>query len=263
MWTRASKLLVPLLITFSLGCALMSSDKHPEYTIKPVKSGTIVVDGQMDEAWKHAEVIDEFVFPWWESGEKEATEARLLWDRENLYVLFIVKDVNIAGKATARDGHVFLDDCVEIFISPDPTSLVYYNFEFNALGAWLDQSSNREKGWNPDGLQYRVALEGTLNDDSDTDSEGRAEIAIPFAAFGKDADPNPPVGGTAWRFNVYRISDPSNPQYSAWSPPQTEEPNFHRPVDFGYGRFDISHSYPGHAAASKVAAESSVPSSTR
>src|ERR1700694_5950263 len=49
----------------------------------------ITIDGKADEeAWKHAQVIDNFYLPWLGTKArpaKTATKAKLLWDREYLY----------------------------------------------------------------------------------------------------------------------------------------------------------------------------------
>ena len=71
-------------------------------------------------------------FNWWKAGEKEKTVAKMLWDDENLYVGYYCHDKHISASVTERHGPVSKDDCVEIFISPNPEKLKnYYTFEIN------------------------------------------------------------------------------------------------------------------------------------
>ena len=74
-------------MTYLLGCLLVmaqvkpvSADQRPEYTIYRV-STPISVDGQLDElVWVTAPDVGAFVFPGYESGNKEQTMAKALWD---------------------------------------------------------------------------------------------------------------------------------------------------------------------------------------
>ena len=72
--------------------AAPAEDALPHHTILRA-AGPIAVDGHLDEpSWEAAQVIDQFVFPWWTEGAKDRTEARLLWDDVHLYVAFTAHD---------------------------------------------------------------------------------------------------------------------------------------------------------------------------
>ena len=212
----------------------------PECAI-PRATSTIAIDGRLDEAaWAATPLIDQFSFPWWTTGAKDRTEARLLWDDDHLYVGFTALDPHISAVLTTRDDPVSRDDCVEIFIAPDTSDVrQYFNFEFNALGTILDRSpaQKRSKSWNAAGVQVAVAIAGTLNDASDTDSLWTTEIALPFAAFAGYAPHLPPRPGDVWRLNLYRTGGAVNLQYITWSDTQRPQPQFHAPERFGYAHF--------------------------
>lgn len=180
----------------------------PEHTI-PQAAGPLTIDGILDEpSWQAAPAVRGFLFPWWEAGAKEPTEARLLWDNENLYVAFVAHDRHISATLTQRDDPVSRDDAVEVFIAPRPEDVsIYFNFEFNALGTILDRSprDNRSSDWDADGIVVAITIDGTLNDDTDEDRQWTTEIAIPFDSFAPFADPLPPAPGDTWRLNLYRI----------------------------------------------------------
>jgi len=220
-----------------------SGDQLPEYTIRQA-AGEITLDGNLDESsWQAAEVIDQFTFPWWTEGEKERTEARILWDAQNLYVSFVAHDQHISATLTERDDPVSRDDCVEVFVAPDtskPTS--YFNFEFNALGTILDRSprDNRSKDWNAEEVAIALSIDGTMNDESDQDRLWVAEIAIPFSSFADYAPRLPPQDGDVWRLNLYRTGGAVNLQFITWSDTQTSSPSFHKPLRFGIVHFSAA-----------------------
>lgn len=227
-------LMVPAILISS---ALTSEpDALPTYTVLRA-SEQLVIDGKMDEScWQSAPPVGDFVFPWWTEGEKEPTVARLLWDDENLYVCFVAYDKHISAVHTDRDAPVSEDDCVEVFIAPNPERVKdYFNFEINALGALLDRSplDNRSKDWNAEGIRIGITIDGTLNDERDEDRAWTVEMAIPFAVFTGFARAIPPADGDAWRLNLYRTGGKVNPQYSAWSNPAAARPSFHVPERFG------------------------------
>ena len=147
-------------MTYLLACLLVmaqvkpvSADQRPEYTI--YRAGTsISVDGRLDEpVWIVAPDVGAFVFPWYESGHKEQTMAKALWDDENLYVAFICEDAHIWAERTKRDTSVGKDDTVEVFTVPNPERpQAYFNIEMNVLGIFLDQ-------FHPDGPGVSVKEE--------------------------------------------------------------------------------------------------------
>lgn len=208
----------------------------------PFTGSVIKIDGQLDEtAWKSGAEVASFEFPWWEQGEKEGTQAKLLWDNDYLYVSFVCEDAHIWAEHTERDSPVYRDDCVEVFTSPDPDQLnKYFNIEMNAIQASLEFSHPEGPGskvpWDPD-VQIATTIQGTLNDDSDVDQGWILEVAIPFAAFSGTAKNTPPLPGNVWRLNLHRLGGKTNAQFSQWSAADSEKIQFHTPQFFGEVRF--------------------------
>lgn len=215
----------------------------PRYLIRCIEK-PLEIDGRLQETeWAIAESIDDFLFPWWKEGEKETTQARMLWDRERLYVSFVAQDRHISAVLTERDSAVSNEDCVEVFVAPDVKKVgSYFNFEVNALGTLLDRSQHEEHepGWNAEGIQIAIAVDGTLNDETDEDRSWTVEIAIPFAVFEGVAANVPPKHGDEWRLNLYRCGGEVNAQYSVWSDTETPHPDYHVPERFGFVQFSES-----------------------
>lgn len=230
-----------LLATFTWALAAMAQTL-PSYDIYRVSS-RIKIDGRLDErAWREAPPAGDFHFNWWQSGEKEQTEVRLLWDDKYLYAGYFCRDKHISAKVTERHGPVSLDDCVELFISPNPARVRnYYGLEINAIGTMLGSRKSDDGKtlvrWVPDGLLYRTSFHGlAAKQDAPSDDHWILEMAVPWASFSADAAHTPPRDGDRWRLNLNRSGGVTNPQYSTWSPVSTPAPNFHVPEAFGWVR---------------------------
>lgn len=202
-------------------------------------AGPLQIDGRLDEpAWSAAAEAGSFCFPWWKQGHREPTAAKLLWDDQNLYVAFRCSDAHIWGENTERDSPVYQDDCVEVFTSPNPDQpQQYFNIEMNVKGAYLDfyhpgGPATREE-WNPAGIRIATTVQGTLNNDGDTDDHWILEAAIPLASFSAVAKHTPPQPGDMWRMNLNRLGGKTNPQHSQWSAGDPQKLSFHAPPYFG------------------------------
>ena len=217
-----------------------SADRRPQYSVRRT-SAKIEIDGRLDEpAWQNAETFGKFQFPWWTSGEKEQTTARMLWDEEFLYVSYECQDAHISAVQTERDSAVYQDDCVELFTAPNPDRpLDYFNIEMNVNRAILDRHHPDGPGkpqvpnWNARGIKIATVVDGSLNDDTDTDRGWVLEVAIPFENFAKVTGRAHPRDGDVWHLNLNRLGGKINPQHSQWSPGTTAKPAFHAPDTFG------------------------------
>lgn len=212
----------------------------PKYEVKRAAS-RIAVNGLLDdEAWKTASPAVEFVFPWdRQTGAKQRTRARLLWDSDYLYVGYECDDEDIVAVFGQRDDPTYRDDAVEIFIHPGPKYKVYWGFEMNARAVMYDYINIpgviHLNDSNADGAQLAVTVRGTLNQRGDKDQGWTLEVAIPWRAFRDFAGtPLPPKPGDIWRANLNRWdgSEP-NRRLSQWSDSGLEQPNPHRPERFG------------------------------
>lgn len=202
----------------------------------------IVVDGKLDDVpWKGAQPV-EFQFPWdYQTGAKQKTTARMLWDDENLYVGYECEDADIVAHFLNRDDPTYRDDAVEIFINPDPTQLTYYGLEMNARATLFDYfyafGSVLLKRFNLSGVELATNILGTLNQTGDKDSGWTLELAIPWTDFKelrRDKTAAPAAGET-WRVNLNRWdgTEPAR-RLSQWSDSGMAKANPHNPERFGY-----------------------------
>lgn len=211
----------------------------PRYEVKRAVT-PITIDGELDDAaWLEASPAVTLQFLWKDqTGAKQRTFARLLWDAQALYVGYRADDADITAQFTQRDDPTFRDDAVEIFINPDPgQETVYYGFEMNARGALYDylnyDSRTLFKRFDATGVRVATALRGTLNERDDIDDGWTLEIAIPWENF-EELSRRPPAAGAVWRANLNRW-DGIAPErrMSIWSDPLQSTAWPHVPSRFG------------------------------
>lgn len=158
------------------------------------------------------------------------TRAKMLWDREHLYVAAEMEEPDLWATYDRRDMIVFHEHDFEVFIDPDGDEDEYYEIEINVLGTIFDLFLQRayrrggpaEHGWNCEGLRFAIHPDGTVNDPSDRDRGWVVELAIPFAdlrpptrredgsewtvpPIAEDRRERVPSVGDSWRINFSRV----------------------------------------------------------
>ena len=229
---------------------------------------TIHIDGQLEEAdWQLASATNDFVNI--EGADKLMppfkTNAKLLWDADNLYVGVTMQEPHLWATLKDRDAIIFQDDAFEIFIDPDGDGHQYCEIQVNAFNAVWDlllskpyrigKESAANSKWNLQGLQTAVSFNGTLNQTRDIDDDWTVEIAIPWSAMKELSTTNsPPLNGDQWRMNLARVDwllkikensyqkqmkpnkkRPEQERYDVWSP--HGKIDLHQPEMWGYVQF--------------------------
>lgn len=218
--------------------ALTAYAQTPSYEVKRAPS-RITVDGKLDDkAWASANTA-ELLFPWEsQTGAKQKTTFRLLWDDTYLYAAYECEDRDIVALFTERDDPTYRDDAVEIFLNPRPTQTgLYFGLEMNARAVLYDylmyDSRYAMKLFNMQGVLLATHMRGTLNVRGDEDQGWTLEVAIPWTNFA-DIGVKRPEPGAAWTMNVNRWDgvEPDR-RMSNWSDPQQPRANPHVPARFG------------------------------
>jgi hypothetical protein len=191
------------------------------------------LDGSLDDpAWQQAKTYRGFIGANGTARPGPDTRVRVLWDEEKLYFAFECLEPTpsaLKRNERGRDGMVYADDAVEVFIEPDDGSGRYGQFIVNSLGTIFDGSnladasmSNwnaaRWKTWNAD-----WSAAASLGED-----RWVCEMAVPLSSL----TDRPPQPGDRWGFNAARdrYGDLPRPQYSSF----TAMPVFfHLPKHFG------------------------------
>ena len=220
-------------------------------------SEVVHIDGRLDEkCWRAAPRSPRFIDILTGKPTLYDTRAAVLWDDQNLYVGFWAEEPKVKATLTKHGSHIYENNDVEVFIAGRDT---YYEFEINALNTvyeaffiWEDsydkggyaeapefKRSNplvrpfngvgftkhprglRLGSWAVDfpGLKTAVHVDGTLNEDSDTDRGWTIELAFPWQGMKwlakADGRALPPKDGDLWRMDFSRFN-----QYKAPPPAQ-------------------------------------------
>lgn len=201
----------------------------------------IVIDGVLDEAdWAKAERAGPFIAYDGRRKIKNETFVRVLWDEENLYVAFECEDDDIHTPYTKRDDPLYESEVVEVFLDADGDKDVYVELQAAPNDVHFDAAfaGGRRKNFDTKydvGFETKAKLRGTLNDNSDVDTEWVSEWRIPLAEI-RDL-PGKPAAGAEWKANFFRLDRKRRgdrvvgTEASAWSSPLSGD--FHNLDRFG------------------------------
>ena len=193
------------------------SQNVPSLTPVAVATAPVFNGSLKDPAWKKAAKMKFLTV----NGDnpKEKTEAYLLYDKKNVYIGFRCYDSQMSkvrAKVTKRDGHVWNDDCVELFIGPSGPRgdwAEYYHLGVSITGARYDSKKDNQ-GWN---REWQTKTKRFAD-------RWEAEIILPFKMF----DLNTFNQGD-WTFNACRENGKIR-ELSCWSPTFG---SFHKTDNFG------------------------------
>lgn len=170
------------------------------------------------------------------------TEAKLLYDRRRIYVIFKVVDRYVRTRRTSFQDDVWNDSCVEFFFTPSKDrSTGYFNLEMSAGGVMLlHHRQDRERDVvlvSPDDGK-RVEIVSSLPRANDPEIPGpltwTLEYAVPFEVISRYTPVDYPSPGAVWYANFYKCADESShPHWFTWNPVRSEKPDFHRKECFG------------------------------
>lgn len=192
------------------------------YVVKRA-SGAITVDGKADEAaWAQAMSTGPFTDAEGAPTQAPATQARLLWDDQHLYVFVEATDSEPHSPYKKHDDPLWKGDVVELFIDADRNGRGYVELQVNPNNAVFDSwfSGTRAQPGDP---SWQSGMKTAVTQDA---TGWRAEIAIPLEAVkGRDAAMAvtlPPKPGDTWKLNVVRADVPKGKKgltsASAWAP---------------------------------------------
>ncbi|MCB0282141.1 MAG: T9SS type A sorting domain-containing protein [Calditrichae bacterium] len=245
MYNNMSFYGMKLFVLFLFMIGFGQAQEIREYVVKKTLDAP-VIDGKLDEAaWQNAALTESFVIYQTGAATQLNTQCKLLWDESYLYIGFICEDPDVWATLENRDDHLWNGEVVEILCDPDDDELNYFEVQVNPLGTLLDLFLNKayyaggtaDLGLTFDSLKAGIWVEGTLNNQDDTDSLWQCEVALPFAeiAFMAPTLHFPPVDGEHWRILLtrydYERSGDKTIEVSSWN--QTDSRGFHVPSKFG------------------------------
>jgi hypothetical protein len=174
------------------------------------------------------------------------TQAKLQYEAELLHVLFRVEDRYVRAVATAYQGEVWKDSCVEFFFTPGTdVSEGYFNIETNCGGTILfthrqDRSTDVVPVSAADARTLAVfhTMPATVDPEITEHVTWQVGYRVPWQTLARYAPAAAPVPGAQWRANLYKIAETtSNPHSITWAPIDWPHPDFHRKEFFGVLEF--------------------------
>ncbi len=226
----------------TLGIKNQTMKKDSEYKVARLeKSITINADWNKSE-WQNVEALQLENFMGEAPKFKPGVKVKMMYDDNNLYVIFRVEDHYVRCVVKEINGPVYEDACVEFFFSPDKNSpLKYFNLETNCGGTALmfyNRIPRKDyKILQPEDIRT-IEIAHSMPEIVDPEITQpiiwTLEYRLPIALLKKYATVSQPAPGVVWKGNCYKIGDKtSNPHYQTWSLVDQAEPDFHLPQFFG------------------------------
>ena len=175
-----------------------------------------------------------------EKEDPRKTQFKILYSNTGIYFLFHNEDGVLTATHTADFEKLWLEDVAEVFLWPDTTETIYFEYEISPLNFELPliipNLKGKFLGWIP--WQYTgerkvihfTHVEGGEKKSGNKITAWYAEFFIPYALMSPLSNV-PPKKGMSWRANMYRV-DHDKPKVVRWhwNPIET---NFHQFVKFG------------------------------
>jgi hypothetical protein len=187
----------------------------PRAPAPPILDGNVTLD-----EWIQAGRLSPFVLLHNQGLPREATDVRVMYDDQALYVAAILYDSDtdhLRAEVKEADGDVYTDDCFELFIDAIGTGQSYSHIVINSIGTRFDEvDGNRGEtvaGWNAGVTVKR--------------DQWSVELVVPFTGG------RPPAEGAVWKIGAARYESRLD-EYSSWNGFVN---GFHEPALFGPVRF--------------------------
>lgn len=232
------------------------SGSEQTYRARKVDKTAIQIDGRAGESeWADAVVEREFFFPW-KKLKAPPTAFRAVWDRENFYFAFQVRDDDVVVEENFRgEEDAVFEDRVELYFSLDEAMKKYFCFEIDSRGRVFDYGARSYREFDPKWNLPELETAATRQPDG-YEVEGK----IPLESFAKMGFP-PIQPGAKIRFGMFRAEfshdrsgkpvkqdsqhtlgrqhegPPPIEAWISWVDPKTDEPDFHVPASLGWLEF--------------------------
>ena len=170
---------------------------------------------------------------------KYSTRIKVLYSEKGMYFLFDCEDSKITATIMADNQDLWNEDVVEVFLWPDDSLPIYFEYEISPLNFELPiiipNIQGKHFGWLPwhyEGdrrIIHETSVTGGKKESGASISGWKAEFFIPF----KLMDPMsnvPPVPGTIWKGNFFRMDYDSSRNSYSW---KKTNKTFHDLDNFG------------------------------
>ena len=167
------------------------------------------------------------------------TRVKVLYSGTGIYFLFNCEDKKLNAKMNADNLNLWEEDVVEVFLWTDENFPVYFEYELSPLNYELPIIVPNYKGkflgwlpWHYEGdkkTQHATGVTGGEKKSGSSISGWTAEFFIPYKLL-TPLNQVPPVPGTKWRANMYRVDYDNGEADFVW---QRTNKSFHDYKKFG------------------------------
>lgn len=217
-------------------------DMHKVYQVRRLNQPMNIDANWSKPNWRKIKPLDIRLFMGEKPRHLPKTQAKVLYDDENIYVIFRVEDRYIRAVATGYRDRVWQDSCVEFFFTPgEDISDGYFNLETNCGGTFLCRHQRLSKGKpkfleeaDCKGIEIAHSMPKIVKPEIQKPTTWTLEYRIPIGILQKYCKVTKPAPGVKWRANFYKCADKtSHPHWLTWSFVDKEKPAFHVPEYFG------------------------------
>lgn len=232
---------VLLVLIFLMQGCMGADEMNDVYLVARVHDFEITGDGS-DESWNSAE--------WIELTQRASpedlltTKAKISYSQTGIYFLFHCEDRTLSATMEEDFMDLWKEDVVEVFLWPDESDSVYFEYELSPLNYELAILVSNNEGdlvrWQP--FHYEkdrqtrraTAVQGGEKKSGETVDSWTAEFFIPYKLL-RPLKNVPPEPGTTWRANVYRVDYDEERIGWSW---QLTESSYHEYEKFGTLSFE-------------------------
>lgn len=171
---------------------------------------------------------------------KKETKFKTLYSDKGIYFLFHNQDAVLTASKTADFDSLWLEDVNEVFLWPDTSNTIYFEYEISPLNVELPilvpNINGKFLGWRPwlytneRRIRHETKVVGGRKEKGSSIKSWTSEFFIPYALLAPLQNV-PPKPGSIWKANIYRV-DYDNGKNAVWSWQKTEG-SFHQFKKFG------------------------------
>ncbi len=172
------------------------------------------------------------------------TRAKVLYSETGIYFLFDCEDRKLTSTLQADNLDLYTEDVVEVFLWTGEDFPVYFEYEISPLDFELPIIIPNNRGtflgwlpWKYEGdrkVRHATSVKGGMKESDAAVKGWMAEFFIPFRLLAPLGNV-PPVPGTRWRANMYRIDYDQGATHFSW---RKTSGSFHEYNKFGIFIFE-------------------------
>ncbi len=238
--TKMKKILLLLIFHLSLltiGLAQKIKAANSSILVKATTDFELSGDGSSSE-WEETKWVS--ITQQANQSSPMETKFKVLYSKKGIYFLFFCQDFSLDASFTEDNEHLWKEDVLEVFLWPDTTKEVYFEYELSPLNYQLPlmvmNINGQRHRWQPwffednRAILHQTTVQGGTKKSGAIIESWQGEFFIPFSLL-LPMGQVPPASGTIWKANMYRMDYVNNNgNYWFW---QKVNGSFHDIQSFG------------------------------